>query len=62
MVKLVENMLDAKKSLTVAQTDKDKQFCERFCDSLDKQIDTLVYNLYDLSADEIRVVENSVKS
>lgn len=59
VVDLVEKMLDAKKSLAAAQTDKDKQFYERYCDSLDKQIDALVYNLYDLSSDEIRIVESS---
>ena len=59
MVELVEKMLDAKKSLADAQTDKDKTFYERFCASLDRQIDDLVYDLYDLTADEIKIIESS---
>jgi len=59
MVELVEKMLEAKKSQANAQTDKDKTFFERYCDSLDKQIDALVYDLYALSADEKRIIESS---
>lgn len=59
MVELVEKMLEAKKSLVNAQTDKDKTFFERYCDSLDKQIDALIYDLYELSADEIKIIESS---
>lgn len=59
MVDLVEKMLAVKKSLAEAQTDKDKTFFERYCSSLDAQIDRLVYDLYDLTADEIKIIENS---
>lgn len=59
MVDLVEKMIAGKKSLAEARTDKDKTFFERYCASLDAQIDALVYELYDLSADEIKIVENS---
>ncbi len=52
-------MLVAKKSLAAVQTDKDKTFYERYCDSLDEKIDTLVYDLYELTADEIKIIENS---
>ncbi len=57
LVELVEKMLGAKKSLAAAQTDKDKQFYQRFCESLDNQIDNLVYQLYELTQDEINIVE-----
>ena len=59
MVELVEKMLAAKKSLAGAQTDRDKTFFERLCESLDKQIDALVYDLYALTPDEIKIIENS---
>ncbi len=59
MVELAAKMLEAKKQLSAAQTDKDKTFYERYCSSLDTQIDALVYDLYDLSADERKIIENS---
>lgn len=31
------------------------------CDSLDRQIDALVYDLYGLTADEIKIVEGTCK-
>jgi hypothetical protein len=57
LVGLVEQMLDAKLKLSGANTDKDKQFYERFCSSLDSQIDNLVYKLYELTDEEIAIVE-----
>jgi adenine-specific DNA-methyltransferase len=50
-------MLDAKLKLSGANTDKDKQFYERFCSSLDSNIDNLVYDLYELTDEEIAIVE-----
>ncbi len=58
LVGLVEQMLDAKLKLSGANTDKDKQFYERFCSSLDSNIDNLVYKLYELTDEEIAIVEN----
>ena len=58
MVLLVEQMLDAKKFLQTARTDKDKTFYEDKCNALDRQIDKLVYELYALTPDEIKIVEN----
>lgn len=57
LVGLVEKMLEAKRQLAEAQTDKDKEFFVRFCSSLDGQIDNLVYELYDLTDEEIAIVE-----
>jgi hypothetical protein len=42
--------------LADAKTDKDKAYYQGKRDSLDRQIDRLVYELYDLSAEEIRMV------
>ncbi|MCX6834073.1 MAG: N-6 DNA methylase, partial [candidate division Zixibacteria bacterium] len=58
MVAKVEAMLEAKKQLAKAQTDKDKTYYEKKCASLDRQIDRLVYDLYGLTEEEIAVVEN----
>jgi adenine-specific DNA-methyltransferase len=59
MVQLVEHLLDAKKQLAEAATDRDKNLYERKCANLDHQIDSIVYELYDLSPDEIAIVEES---
>ncbi len=59
MVQMVEQMLEAKKSLASAQTDKDKTYFENKCASLDRQIDALVYELYGLTEDEIKIVEGA---
>ena len=51
-------MLDGKRQLADARTDGDKRFYERLCDSLDAQIDGLVYELYDITPDERRTIES----
>lgn len=50
-------MLEAKKQLQTATTDKDKTYYERRCETLDRQIDQLVYELYGLTEEEMRIVE-----
>ena len=57
----VEAMLEAKKQLAQAQTDKDKTYYENKCAALDRQIDRLVYDLYGLTEAEIKLVEESTK-
>ena len=57
MVAKVEAMLETKKQLAQAQTDKDKTYYENKCTGLDCQIDRLVYDLYGLTAEEIATVE-----
>ena len=37
----------------------DKNYLERKCESLDNQIDKLVYELYGLTEEEIKIVEGS---
>jgi type I restriction-modification system DNA methylase subunit len=61
LVSLVEQMLAAKPQLARAQSDKEKDFYENKCAALDRQIDALVYELYSLNADEIKIVEGSAK-
>ena len=57
MVTKVDAMLEAKKRLAKAKTDKDKTYYENKCAALDRQIDKLVYDLYELTEEEIRIVE-----
>jgi type I restriction-modification system DNA methylase subunit len=57
MVQLVEQMLALHKQLAEAKTDHEKTLIQRQIDATDKQIDKLVYELYDLTEDEIKIVE-----
>ncbi len=57
MVQLVDQMLEAKKQLAAARSEGDKNFYESKCATLDRQIDNLVYELYDLTDNEIAIVE-----
>ena len=62
MVAKVEAMLAAKKDLAKAKTDKDRTYYENKCAALDREIDRLVYDLYGLTEDEIRIVEGSTSN
>jgi adenine-specific DNA-methyltransferase len=44
-----------------AKTESDKIYLERKCASLDKQTAQLVYQLYGLTEEEIKIVEGNVK-
>jgi hypothetical protein len=59
MVALVEQMLAAQKQRAAAQSDADRDFYGNKCAGLDRQIDALVYALYGLTADEIKIVEGA---
>ena len=57
MVNLVDRMLELNKQLPKAKTDHDRTALQRQIDATDKQIDKLVYELYDLTEEEIGIVE-----
>lgn len=57
MVSLVERMLDLNKRLTDATHQDDKTRLQRQIDATDQEIDRLVYDLYDLTEEEIKIVE-----
>ena len=61
LVELVEQMLAAKAKLPSAKTECDREFYTNKCATLDQQIDALVYELYGLTAEEIKLVEGSEK-
>ena len=56
---LVDQMLEAKKQLQQAKTEGDKSYLNRKCERLDKEIDQLVYQLYGLTEEEIKIVEGN---
>ncbi len=57
LVQLVDQMFEAKNQLAAARTERDKTFYESKCATLHRQIDNLVYELYDLTPEEIAIVE-----
>jgi len=61
MVELVDAMLKLHNDLQVAKTDHEKSLIHRQIDTTNKQIDQLVYELYGLTDEEIRIVEKATK-
>ncbi len=57
MVTLVDQMLELHKQLALAITDHDKTVIQRQIDPTDRQIDQLVYELYGLTEEEVKIVE-----
>jgi hypothetical protein len=58
---MVELMLDLHKRLLAAKTEHKKTVLQRQIDATDKQIDNLVYELYNLTEEKIRIVEEGAK-
>jgi hypothetical protein len=59
MVQLVEIMLKLNQQLAAAKESQMKNILKRRIEATDKQIDLLVYQLYDLIAEEIEIVKKS---
>jgi len=57
IVNKVEQMIDSKKQIAYLKTDADRSYYQQKCQGLDKKIDQLVYELYGLTEEEIKVVE-----
>jgi DNA-binding protein H-NS len=61
MVKVVETMLKLQKQFAAAKTSHEKTAIQRQIAATDKRIDQLVYELYGLTDEEIRIVEETTK-
>ncbi len=61
MVEFVETMLKLHRNLRAVKTNHEKSLIQRQIDATDKQIDQLVYELYGLTDEEIRIVEEATK-
>ena len=61
MVALVGQMLDLHKRLNEVKTPDEKVRIKRQVEGADKQIDELVYGLYGLTEEEIKVVEGELR-
>ena len=57
MVDLVEEMLALHRRLAVARTDHEQTNLKRQIDATDRRIDRLVYDLYNLTEEDIRIIE-----
>jgi hypothetical protein len=53
-----EKMLDLHKQLALSTTEHEKTMQSRQIQAKDNQIDSLVYELYGLTEEEIRIVES----
>ena len=51
-------MLSLNKKLSEAKSPQAKEILQRQIEATDKQIDQLVYKLYDLTDEEIKIVES----
>jgi hypothetical protein len=58
MVELVERMLDLHKRVDKVKTPHEKDLIQRQIDATDKEIDNLVYGLYRLTEEEIKIIES----
>jgi len=58
MVSLVDQMLELNKKLAESKTPQTTEMLRRQIESTDRQIDQLVYQLYGLTEEEIRVIES----
>ena len=61
IIKASEQLISLNIAVDLAKTPQEKKNLQRQIDALDNQIDRLVYELYDLTEDEIKIVEESVK-
>ena len=59
MVALVEEMLALHRQLAAVLTDHEQTNLRRQIGATDRRIDRLVYDLYNLSEEEIRIVEKN---
>jgi hypothetical protein len=61
MVSLVEQMLELHKKISKIKNPDEKTRIQRQIDAADAQIDKLVYDLYNLTPEEIKIIEESTK-
>ena len=59
LVTLVDQMLETQKLYHTAKLERDKKLYKQKIDIIDNKIDKLVYKLYGLKNDEIKIVEGN---
>ena len=58
IVELVNRMLISNQKLSTTRTPQEKNLLQRQIEMMERQINQLVYELYDLTAEEIKIIEN----
>ena len=58
IVRLTDEISQAKQKLTSAKMDRDINYYERKCSNIDREINNEVYKLYNLSQEEVNIIEN----
>ena len=58
IVRLVSQMLEAKKKLGTSKMDRDINYYERKCSNIDREINNEVYKLYGLTKGEIEIINS----
>jgi len=61
LITLVDQMLETQSRLQQAFSDEDKKLLEQRAAIIDKQIDNMIYKLYGLTEDEVKIVEGGSK-
>lgn len=61
MVSLVERMLDLHTQLAAAKGEHERTLLQRQTEATDRQIDSLVYEIYGLTKEEIKIVKEAAK-
>ncbi len=61
MVALVEQMLELHKRQAATESRSDRDLYQRQIDATDREIDKLVYNLYRLTEEEIKIIEETAR-
>lgn len=62
MILLIDQILDLRKKLSSAKATHEKTIIQRQIETMDRKIDQLVYQLYNLTPEEIKVVEAASKN
>lgn len=60
LLKLVDQMLSIQQKINSAKNDIEKESFQKLANSIDDQIDEIVYKLYNLTEEEIKVIKNSI--
>jgi type II restriction/modification system DNA methylase subunit YeeA len=59
IVHAVEQIMDAKAKLATAKNDGEREFLTNKCEKFETDINNAVYSLYDLTPEEIKLVEGN---
>lgn len=61
IISLVDAMLETQKKLDEVHLESERKLLQQKADLLDQEIDCLIYELYDLTEEEIEIIERNVK-